>query len=415
MKLRKILSIVTLMLIGELIFLLPFVVTRIFRPTFLKVFDINNLQLGTAFSLYGIVAMVAYFAGGPIADRFSPRKLLPAAIIATSLGGFLMATIPNVYTLSLLYGFWGVTTILLFWASYVKAQRELGGESQQGRSFGAIDAGRGFVAAAIASASAFLLDAFLPVSADDATVAQLSSSLSTIIIIFSVLTALGAIMVWFFLPKDIYEGKSTERLSLKGVKQALQRRTVWFQAFILLCGYVGYKCTDDFSLYVNVAFGYNDVESAHLAALSFWVRPLAAIAAGLLGDRFLHSRMVIVCFVIMLIGSLTISTGILQPGMDTFIILIIASSSVGIYGLRGLYYALFQEAKLPLIITGSAVGVVAVIGYTPDVFMGPLMGWILDSFPGAIGHQYLFGVLALFSVLGLVFASLFRHSNKSVS
>ncbi|MFK7952955.1 MAG: nitrate/nitrite transporter [Ekhidna sp.] len=411
MKIRKVISIITLMLIGELIFLLPFVVTRIFRPTFLKVFDINNLQLGTAFSLYGIVAMVAYFVGGPIADRFSPRKLLPTAILATSLGGFLMATIPSIYTLSLLYGFWGVTTILLFWASYVKAQRELGGDQRQGRAFGAIDAGRGFVAAAIASSSVFLLDAFLPVSADDATVSQLSSSLSTIILIFSAFTAFGAVMVWFFLPSDM-SGKSDQRLSLSGVKLALKKRTVWFQSFILLCGYVGYKCTDDFSLYANVALGYNDVDAAHLAALSFWIRPIAAIAAGLLGDYFLHSKMVMICFVIMLLGSLVISTGILQPGMETFIIITITSTSVGIYGLRGLYYALFQEAKLPLVVTGSAAGVVSVIGYTPDVFMGPLMGWVLDSNPGAIGHQYLFTVLAAFSSLGFVFSLLFRHFSK---
>ncbi len=415
MRLSKILSIATLMLIGEFIFLLPFVVTRIFRPTFLKVFDINNLQLGTAFSLYGIVAMVAYFAGGPIADRVSPRRLLPTAILATSVGGMVMATIPNVYTLSLLYGFWGVTTILLFWASYVKAQRELGGKHQQGRSFGSIDAGRGFVAAAIASSSAFLLDAFLPVAAENATIDQLSSSLSTIIWIFSGLTAIGAAMVWFFLPPDIFDGASTDRLTLGGVKMALRRRTIWLQSFILLCSYVGYKCTDDFSLYANVAFGYNDVDSAHLAALSFWIRPLAAIAAGLLGDYFLHSKMVMVCFVIMLIGSLVITTGILQPGMETFIILTLTSTSVGIYGLRGLYYALFQESKVPLLITGSAAGVVSIIGYTPDVFMGPLMGWVLDSYPGAIGHQYLFGILAGFSVFGFVFTLFFRYFNQSKS
>lgn len=413
MTLRKVLPIATLMLIGEFVFLLPFVVTRIFRPTFLKVFEINNLQLGTAFSLYGIVAMIAYFVGGPIADRFSPRKLLPTAILATAAGGFLMATIPNVYTLSLLYGFWGVTTILLFWASYVKAQRELGGEHQQGRSFGSIDAGRGFVAAATASSSAFLLDAFLPVSADHATIEQLTSSLSTIIIIFSVLTAMGAAMVWFFLPPETFDDATTDRLTLEGVKKALQRRTVWLQAFILLCSYVGYKCTDDISLYANEAFGYNDVDSAHLAALSFWIRPLAAIAAGLLGDYFLHSKMAMVCFVIMLLGSLVISSGILQPGMETFIVLTLTSTSVGIYGLRGLYFALFQESKLPLIITGSAAGVVSVIGYTPDVFMGPLMGWVLDSSPGALGHQHLFGILAGFSVLGFVFTLFFRYYNQS--
>ncbi|NQZ75122.1 MAG: MFS transporter, partial [Ekhidna sp.] len=318
------------------------------------------------------------------------------------------------YTLSLLYGFWGVTTILLFWSAYVKAQRELGGENQQGRSFGAIDAGRGFVAAAVASGSAFLLDAFLPVSADDASVGQLSSSLSTIILLFSGLTAASAVMVWFFLKpeeKEVGQERSSQ-LSLQGVKLALKRRTVWLQAFILLCAYIGYKCTDDFSLYVNVAFDYNDVESAHLAALSFWVRPLAAIAAGLLGDYFLHSKTVIACFVIMLVGSMIIASGILQPGMEFFIILTITSTSVGIYGLRGLYYALFQEAKLPLSITGSAAGVVSVIGYTPDVFFGPLMGWILDSNPGAIGHQYLFAVLAIASIFGLVFTIWFKRSKK---
>ncbi len=29
----------------------------------------------------------------------------------------------------------------------------------------------------------------------------------------------------------------------------------------------------------------------------------------------------------------------------------------------------------------------ALIGYTPEVFMGPLMGFLLDRTPGAIGHH----------------------------
>lgn len=408
MSLGKALSVGTLMLIGEFIFLLPFVVTRIFRPTFLKVFDINNLQLGTAFSIYGIIAMIAYFAGGPVADRFSPRQLLPSAIVATSLGGIVMAAIPSLYMLTLLYGFWGLTTILLFWASYVKAQRELGGKHEQGKSYGSIDAGRGFVAAAIASSSVFLLDAFLPVSASNATIDQLSESLSNIILIFTGLTASGALLVWLFLPPDTFDKGTAQKITLEGVRQALKRRTVWLQALIVLCSYVGYKCTDDFSLYASVAFGYNDVEAAHLATLSFWIRPVAAIIAGLLGDRFVHSRIAMICFIVIILGSLLIVSGVLEPGMGAFIILTLAITSLGIYGLRGLYYALFQEARLPLVITGSAAGLVSVIGYSPDVFMGPLMGWVLDSSPGETGHQYLFAILASFSVVGLIVSYRFR-------
>ena len=102
----------------------------------------------------------------------------------------------------------------------------------------------------------------------------------------------------------------------------------------------------------------------------------------------------------MTIGSVIILSGILNQNMTVLVLINIAAVSLGIYGLRGLYYALFQEAKLPLAITGSAVGLVSVIGYTPDIFFGPLMGVILDNNPGAIGHQYLFAVVALFGMIG---------------
>lgn len=412
MRIQKILVVATLMLIGEFIFLLPFVVTRIFRPTFLTVFDINNLQLGSAFSVYGIVAMISYFAGGPLADRFPPRKLLPISFLATAAAGFVMATIPSIWTLTLLYGLWGMSTILLFWASYVKAQREFGGKFSQGKSYGSVDAGRGLVAALMASASIFLLDALLPVSADDATKEHLAHALSWIIIIFSCLTALGALLVWLFLDKDTFKKGNMPHLSLKGVKSVIQKPEVWLQAIIVLCAYVGYKCTDDFSLYAKDTFNYNDVNAAHMATVSFWMRPVAALAAGFIGDRLVHSRVISICFALMLAGSLVISAGFLKMGMEGIIILTIASTSAGIYGLRGLYFTLFQEANLPLVFTGSAAGLVSVIGYTPDVFMGPLMGVVLDSNPGPTGHQYLFIILAGFSVIGFITSVIFRRISK---
>ena len=60
---------------------MPFVLARIFRPTFLEVFQINNLELGTFFSVYGIVAMASYVGGGLIADKIQPRILIGVALI----------------------------------------------------------------------------------------------------------------------------------------------------------------------------------------------------------------------------------------------------------------------------------------------------------------------------------------------
>ena len=62
-------------------------------------------------------------------------------------------------------------------------------------------------------------------------------------------------------------------------------RTVWLQALIILCAYVAYKSTDDFSLYARDAFGYNELEAAKIATLSFWMRPIAAVAVGFLADK----------------------------------------------------------------------------------------------------------------------------------
>jgi MFS family permease len=100
-----------LILAGEAVFILPFVLPRIFRPTVLEVFQLDNVELGLCFSVYGIVALLSYLIGGPLADKFPPRKLIAIALWMTAAGGALFATYPNFKTLQLLYGYWGFTTI----------------------------------------------------------------------------------------------------------------------------------------------------------------------------------------------------------------------------------------------------------------------------------------------------------------
>jgi len=413
-KWRQFLIMTALITSGEVVFLLPFVVARIFRPTFLSVFELTNLELGTAFSLYGIIAMISYFAGGPLADRFSARRLMSLALIATSLGGFVMSTIPPLGTLTLLYAFWGLTTILLFWAALIRATREWGGTSGQGKAYGLLDGGRGLVAALLASISVMVFASLLPSDVESATLQQLTSALSEIILIYSGITFIVAALVWFSIPERKMEDTTDqmEKLSLVGVRRVFKMPAIWLQAVIVVCAYVGYKCTDIFSLYASDAFGYNDLQAAQIGTVTFWVRPIAAIGAGFLSDNIKASRMTAISFVILVIGSLVIASGVLVPGLDLFLIMTIAGTSAGIYAVRGVYFALFQEAKVSLVHTGSAVGLVSVIGFTPDIFMGPLIGYLLDSSPGASGHQHVFAVLACFGLVGLITSIAFQKIAK---
>jgi hypothetical protein len=85
-------------------------------------------------------------------------------------------------------------------------------------------------------------------------------------------------------------------------------------------------------------------------------------------------------------------------------------SAVGIYALRALYFSIMQEGFIPVTLTGTAVGIISFIAYTPDIFSGPIIGYLLDSAPGGAGYRAIFSLLAVFSLLGLVATWAFRKS-----
>jgi MFS transporter, GlpU family, inner membrane protein len=406
--LRRGLTIAALIIAGESVFLLPFVLARIFRPTLLEVFDLTNLELGTAYSVYGVVAMAAYFFGGPLADKFPARALLAIALLSTAAGGAVMMTVPSLPTLVLLYAYWGITTIALFWAPLIRATRQWGGDNAQGRAFGLLDGGRGLLAAVIGLIMVTVFASLLPADSETANPAQRTEALRQIIMLLSLITGLAALLVWFVLPRrGAAEARQEAKLSLRGIAHVFAMPAIWLQTAIILCAYVGFKAIDDFSLYAYQVIGLNQVNAAQAGIVSLWMRPIAAIGAGYLADRVGAPAMTTVSFAVLAAGSVMLASGLLGAGMVWMFVLTIVCSSMGIFALRGLYFAIMRDGKIPVAYTGSAVGFVSFIGFAPDVFMGPLMGFLLDQSPGAAGHQHVFWVVTGFALLGLIVSRLF--------
>lgn len=405
---------VALVIAGEAVFGLPFVVARVFRPTLLDVFQITNTELGAAFAVYGVVAMLSYFPGGPLADRFSARRLMSAALLATALGGAYYVTIPGMGGLNILFGFWGMTTILLFWAAMIRATREWGGKEKQGRAFGILDGGRGLLAAVLASATTLTFELLLPVEVAQASLAERAEAFKGVLWIFTGVTALAAAMVWFLVP----EGQSREKsrgsqFAWGKVFRVLKNPAVWLQGAIVVAAYVGYKGGDDFGLFAKDAFQMDEVESAQVVGLLFWVRPLAAFAAGWIGDYVGRSRAVVACFGVMGVVYLVAGMGWMDYSAAWMLVAMVAGSGAAVFGLRGLYFSLFERARVSPALTGTAAGLVSVIGYTPDIFMGPIMGYFLDNYPGTQGHELLFVFLAVVSLLGLLATLGFQFLTRS--
>ena len=83
---------------------------------------------------------------------------------------------------------------------------------------------------------------------------------------------------------------------------------------------------------------------------------------------------------------------------------------IGTYSLRGLYFAIIQEANIPIAITGTLVGIISFIGYTPDIFMSLLSGYMLGEAPTVVEYQSLFQIFTLFPLLGLIATIGFRKA-----
>jgi sugar phosphate permease len=416
---RRALFMFSLVVAGEAVFALPFHVARYFRPTVLSVFGFSNTELGQAMAAYGVVAMLSYFPGGLLADRFSARSLVTLSLLLTAVGGMYMATFPGVLGMAMLWAFWGMTSISMLWAAMIRATRVWGGPEQQGTAYGILDGGRGLFAALLAVAAAQAFAWFMPDDVEAVTEAARATALRNTIFLYVAATFAAAALAWFGIPASPPHPPhiATERDTRlwRHLGTVLRTPAVWYQSIIVVTAYMAYKATDDFGLFAKAAYSMDEVESAWISGLSAWIRPFAALAAGWLATRKAASSVAAACFVILMIGFGAMAWMAVTPGLIWMLVSQIAIACVAVYGLRGVYFALFEQASVPLAATGTAVGIVSVVGFTPDIFSGLVLGVLVDAHPGPLGHQLYFAVTAAVAGVGLLATVAFARSVKPLT
>lgn len=399
-----------LILAGESVFILPFVLQRVFRPTVLQAFDLTNLQLGICFSIYGIVALVSYLFGGPIADKYPPRKLIAIALWMTAAGGLVYATFPSYSVQKILYGYWGFTTIFLFWAPMIKATRIWGGSSSQGKAFGFLDGGRGLVGALFGLLGVAVFSLVVSGQVEELSQSQSQAGFQRVIFISSAIVAAVGVLSWHYLRMDdsIEVKTRLQEIKLGQIKEVLQLRSVWLLMVIILCAYVGYKITDVFSLYAQDVMLYDQVGAAQVGTLLLFARPIIGVTIGIVADRSQITFWLFLSFLVALAGALVFALGFITASLAALFFVSLIIVAAGVYAARALYFAVMERGNIPILLTGTAVGMISLVGYTPDIFAGPAMGYLLDASPGAEGHQHVFWMLSGFYVVGAVAAGYYH-------
>ena len=382
-----------LCLSGSVIFWLP-LFSDIFYIPMQNAFGFTKTQMGILLSTFGAVALIAYFPGGWLADRFLPRKLITIALVITALAGFVFSTLPSFETCLILFAIWGLTSAGILWSAMIKAARCWGSKEDQGKTFGILEGGRSI---SDVISTTILLMIFAYSRGDDRAVPE-------IIIMISFYILVLALLVWRIMSDDISNNKKQPKVTISEIIYILRLPVIWLIALIIMATNTAMWGTIFFTPYATEVFELGEVGGGAIGAGKYWVTPFAAIAAGFFADKIGPAKAILGFCIVMTAGFLIFTLIPGSPALLPYLIINVAILTAAVYALRGTYFSLLEQSSIPLAFTGTATGIISVIAYTPDIFMPTLGGIILDAYPGASGYQYLFLIVSFFSLIGLIAA-----------
>lgn len=386
------------------IFQLPFIRETFYIPI-QTAMGLSNAQMGKLSSWYAIVATPAYFLGGIVADRFSPKIMLTFSFVSTGLLGLWFSMFPGYQTSQLIFALMGFTTVMTYWSSVIKAVRMLGSSEEQGRLFGLQEGMRGFLNAGLV----FVMAAVYARFADQVVGAAWAIRLCAVLLL-----VIG-VLCWFVIDNP-EKGTQTESLKelVSGTFQCMKIPRVWLLTGIVFTAYCVYGLMSYINTYAVNVCGMSETAAANLGGVRYLLQGVGGVVGGFLADK-IHSRLK----VISISGGLLAASWaafIFIPGNSSALAMVIGNFFIGVilvYAIRSQYFADIDDAGLDVNITGRVSGILSTFGYLPDVFMFTLVGSWLDGAAGKAGYNKVFMCAAVMGVLCmLVSGVLYKIVNK---
>ena len=374
---------------------------QVYQPTMLEVFHITDSQLGYLYSSLGTIFLLSYLPSGWLADRIAPRLLICFSLIATGALGLWYSTAPSFQMLMLIFGGWGLSTGLTFWAAVIKRVTMIAGTQEQGRFFGLLDGGRGLIEAMLATV-AITLFAWVTQTKGE----PVAAGFKLVVYMYAFLCiALGVVLALVKDPQgtqDAAANRAARQRSnvLSDLKTLAKIPELWLVAAIVFCGYQVFWATYSFSAYLHEGeIGLTVVMAGTITTLKLWIRPMGGIGGGFLGDRY---SKVTVLVIALFLAALSLLGLMAAPRISSHVLLVFLVLFIGIltYAIRGLYWSLLDRCNIPAATMGLAIGLISVLGYSPDVFLPLINGYLTQTFPGVFGYQLYFGYVAAMAALG---------------
>jgi MFS family permease len=388
--------------IGEgSIYFLPYIRNVYYTPM-LKIMGVTNADMGWLMSFFAIGCMIMYIPGGVLTDTWDYKKCITISLAATAVLVGTFAFWMNYAYAEIVWILMAFSTTFVFWTATIKAVRMLASKEEQGRVYSIFYAINGAAAVIVQTISLALFQ-----QTSDPVI-----GLRTVLLINAGVLLFCALMCQIFVPskkamaeKLEAEGE-TSKFNWKDVGKVVLTPHAWLIVIVMFCVYGVYTNVYWFSSYLTDVKGMSASMGETLGLIRntymmFVCSLLGSVAVGAFKKR---STYIAVC---------TVGTAV-----ACFLFLMLQHSGMAVLGIisllpsafmllcYGVVYSLYEEYKIPIAIAGTAIGFVSILGYTPDLLFGTILGGFVDraKAAGDIAQGYMH-IFEFFGVLGVVGAA----------
>ena len=379
-----------------------------YYDAFTEAFTVTNTQFSLMSTVALTISMLTYFIGGILADKVRPRMLVTVSCIVTGLCNFFLGLFPDYGITLLLYAIMGASTTLTFWGAFLKLTRQFGRKvGSESKSFGAMEGTRSVFAIVAATFAVFMFSQF------NNTV----SGLRFVMWMYAALLIVFGILAFFAFKddEDTADDVINTENPFKMLVKCIKDPNIWLIGFMAMGGYtVGSVIGSYLGTFGTSCFGITVAVAAYVGLLNQWCKPVGNFSVGFFGDKFGPSKVILFINICLTIIALIFVFIPKSPAMVAAFLAIIIVEITITGAFRGQMYAPMRECRVPMSLSGSAIGFYATLIYATDAILPLFIGPWLDNLSVDAAWSRIFMMLVVFGVIGIVASVIFMVKNKKV-
>ena len=353
-----------------------------FYVAFQNATQMTHTQIGLLVSILGIASTILYFPSGYLADKFNCPKLTWFGLFGTVAIAIGIACLPKFPLMCTLYIGFTIFAILIAWDAQIKLFRMLGTDEEQGKIMSIRAWGRCLPVILINFIGSYLLTKLPERTAMTATY-----------LMYAAVILIGTIIAMITF-KPVVEQPKSENFSMKDYGRALKNKDVWMIGLLGFTVYAGYTGTTYLMAYFNEIYGASSAATSVFATIGKQIGILSAPVLTWFGARKIKGMSVTkACGLGMIVAAILMLWYVIVPATNaslyvpsTVVFFIMCFFVIATWSLQ---FVPVGEIKLPMDISGSAVGVISAFSFVSDCFLMTIYGSLIDN-KGLEGYKIIF-------------------------